>query len=393
MSDAASDSTELTGLWARWRLTLLIAVGILGIGYALYLARAALFPFIISLILADLMYPFVASVESRLPFRERWPNASRVGAVLLTYVGCLVVLILFIAVTVPPLFSQGRDFAQRLPQIYESARNTMEVMSQDLETRFEFTPEIREQINEWVAGAGTSLANAGRGMLLRMLRGASNMLTLLIGLLVVPFVLFYLLRDGERLREGFIGMIPKGGRAHTRSVLGIIHGVVRAYVRAQLLSALIVGSMVFVGMLLLGIPFAATLGLLAGMFGLIPIIGPILGAVPGVLVSLATAPDQIIWVVGVYVVVQIIENNLLSPRIHGNAVRLHPVLIMAILVIASQVMGLWGVLIGVPLTAMLRDVFVYFHREWSRRDEGQTPAAQREESQSMPEHSRAEAET
>lgn len=372
---------EASALWVRWRLPLLIAVAALGILYALYLARSALFPFIVSLIVADLLFPFIRSVESRLPFRERHPNAARIGTVLVIYVLFVAGVAAVVAVTIPPLVTQGRQFASEIPQIYESARNTLEVMSQDLEKRLGVTDEVREQVDGWLSSAGSALASAARGMLARILRGASNVLTLLIGLLVVPFVLFYLLRDGERLREGFIRIIPHEGRKHTRNVLGIVHRVVRAYVRAQLLSAFIVGTMVFVGLTLLGVPFAATLGLLAGIFGLIPIIGPIIGAVPGVLVSLAVNPDRVVWVIVVYTAVQLIENNLLSPRIHGSAVRLHPVLIMAILVIASQLMGLWGVLIGVPLTAVLRDVFVYFHREWSaNQGEGGEVAAPKEES-------------
>ncbi len=354
-----------SALWVRWRLSLLIAAATLGILYALYLARSALFPFIISLIVADLLFPFVKRVENRIPFRERHPNIARILTVLVIYALFVAVMTAVLWVTIPPLVTQGRQFAEQIPQIYESARNALEVMSQDLETRFSLTEDVRNQVDMWVSQTGTALANAARGMLGRILSGASNILTLLVGLLVVPFVLFYLLRDGERLRDGFIRMVPPPGREHAGNVLGIVHSVVRSYVRAQLTSAVIVGTLVWAGMALLGVPFALTLGLLAGIFGLIPIIGPILGAVPGVLVALSNDPGQIIWVIVAYTAVQLIENNLLSPRIHGKAVRLHPVLIMAILVIASQLMGIWGVLIGVPLTAVMRDVFVYFHECWS----------------------------
>ena len=134
--------------------------------------------------------------------------------------------------------------------------------------------------------------------------------------------------------------------------------------RAQLLSATIVGGLVFVGLSILGIKFAAILGLVACLFGLIPIIGPVLGAVPGLLVALASSPDRIIWVVLVYVTVQLVENNLISPRIQGRALRLNPAFIMIILVVSSEVAGLWGVIVGVPLVAAARDVFVYFYNEW-----------------------------
>ena len=141
----------------------------------------------------------------------------------------------------------------------------------------------------------------------------------------------------------------------------------------QLMSATVVGVLVFIGLSILGIKFAAILGLVAGLFGLIPIIGPLLGAVPGLLVTLASSPNETIWVALVYVVVQLIENNVVTPRIQSNAVRLNPAMIMVTLVVASEVSGLWGVIVAVPLVAATRDVFVYFYEQW---DTGKSEAPQ-----------------
>ena len=208
------------------------------------------------------------------------------------------------------------------------------------------------------------LANAARGIVLRTVSGVSNAVTLVIGLAIVPFFLFYILKDREDVVGGVYPMMSQRGRTHTRNVLFMVNSVIGSYVRAQLLSATIVGVMVFIGLSILGIKFAAILGLVAGLFGLIPIIGPLLGAVPGLLVTLASSPSQVIWVALVYVIVQLIENNAISPRIQGSAVRLNPALIMATLVVASEIAGLWGVIVGVPLVAAARDVFVYFYKEW-----------------------------
>ncbi|MCH7554331.1 MAG: AI-2E family transporter, partial [Chloroflexi bacterium] len=110
--------------------------------------------------------------------------------------------------------------------------------------------------------------------------------------------------------------------------------------------------------------FAALLGLIAGVFELIPIIGPLLGAIPGVLVALATSPADVPWVILLYAGVQLVENAFLVPRIQGRAVDIHPAIIMLLLVISSEVAGLWGVIVAVPLAAVARDVFLYFLREW-----------------------------
>ena len=165
----------------------------------------------------------------------------------------------------------------------------------------------------------------------------------------------------------------------------MVNQVVGSYVRAQLLSATIVGLLVFVGLSIFGIEFAATLGLVAGLFGLIPIIGPLLGAVPGLLVTLASSPQQIIWVALVYVAVQLIENNLIAPRIQGSAVRLNPAIIMATLVLASEIAGLWGVIVAVPLVAAARDVFLYFYNEWGADAVGEPPAPETGPEPSEPE--------
>ena len=143
--------------------------------------------------------------------------------------------------------------------------------------------------------------------------------------------------------------------------------VIGSYVRAQLISATIVGVFVFIGLFLLDVSFALTLGLLAGVLGLIPIIGAFIGAVPGLLVVLATDPGKLVWVALLYIVVQFVESNIISPRIQGRALRLHPIIIMITLIIASDIAGLWGVLVGVPLVAAARDVFAYFYFEWSNR--------------------------
>ena len=103
---------------------------------------------------------------------------------------------------------------------------------------------------------------------------------------------------------------------------------------------------------------------------LIPIIGPLLGAIPGVLVALATLPGDLLWVVLLYTGVQLVENVVLVPRIQGRAVDIHPAIIMLLLVISSEVAGLWGVIVAVPLAAVPRDVFLYFLHEWSEEPVG-----------------------
>ena len=167
-------------------------------------------------------------------------------------------------------------------------------------------------------------------------------------------------------------VLPEGASRHTLNVLTLIHGVIGSYIRAQVISASIIGIFVSLGLLILGINYAPTLGMLAGVLGLIPIVGAYIGAVPGLLVALATDPAKLPWVALVYIIVQLIESNVIAPRVQGSALRLHPIFIMATLIVASEIAGLWGVLVGVPLVAVARDIFAYFYYEWSDRDRPST---------------------
>ena len=185
-----------------------------------------------------------------------------------------------------------------------------------------------------------------------------------IGLLVVPILLFYLLKDKDELLDGVYSPLSSSAKKHTRNVLRILHSAIGSYVRAQLISVSVVGIMVYAGLTVLGIEFALILALLAAVTAIIPIVGAIIGAVPGLLMALASDPDKVLWVLLVYVVTQFIESNVVTPRLQANAVRLHPVVIMAIIVIAAELSGVWGMIVGVPLTAAARDVFVYFQQQW-----------------------------
>ncbi len=361
-TESAQQSTSQQA-WVKWRRPGLVVVAMVVVLCLLYVARGALFPFIISIVLAQLLYPSVVFLEDRMPGRRRSPEAARIISILLIYLAFVGIVAGILYLTIPPLFHEAQELARTLPDLYERSRITVESWSQEITERI--PAELRARIEESVAGGGDVMADAALGILERVASGVSNTITLVIGLAVVPFFLFYLLKDREQVVGGLYTMLPPTGRRHTRNVVVILNAVVGSYVRAQLLSATIVGVMVFVGLTILGIEFAAVLGLAAGLFGLIPIIGPVLGAVPGLLVALASSPEKIIWVALVYLAVQLIENNLIAPRVQGSAVRLNPAIIMATLVLASEVAGLWGVIVAVPLVAATRDVFVYFYNEWS----------------------------
>ena len=118
-------------------------------------------------------------------------------------------------------------------------------------------------------------------------------------------------------------------------------------------------------MLIIGVPFAVLLGIVAGLTELVPIIGPWIGGAVGVLVTLATEPDKVLWVILLYLIVQLLENTLLVPRIQADTLNMHPIVVILVITVGSQYFGLWGVILGPPLVALAKDVIIYLVKQWN----------------------------
>ena len=137
--------------------------------------------------------------------------------------------------------------------------------------------------------------------------------------------------------------------------------ILSAYVRGQLLLCLFIGVMATLGLVVLGVQAPVALGLIAGILEVLPFIGPILGLVPAVIVATIQEPILGLWTLLLFIGIQQIENIFLVPRISGKAVELHPALIMVVLVVGNEAAGLLGMLVAVPLAAIVRDLFRYLY--------------------------------
>ena len=304
---------------ARRNRLILVAGGLILVVGLLVLARGALFPFILSGALAYLLFPVVKALESLMPWRKRWPNLSRVVSILLIYVAAIAVLAGALAIIIPPTFRQAVEFVDEVPDLLGRARTTVEGWNEQYSSR---VPEdVREVIEDKLNSASSVLISAARSVVGKTATTVTNAVTTIIGLAIVPFMIFYLLKDRETAVEGFYSVMPPDVQRHARNVVSITNQVFGAYIRAQLTLTVVVGTLVFVGLFLLGIRFSAVLGVIAGVTELVPVIGPLLGAIPGILVTLATSPNDLVPVLLLYVGIQLVENALLVPAHPGPGSR------------------------------------------------------------------------
>ena len=203
-------------------------------------------------------------------------------------------------------------------------------------------------VEQNLAEIAQAVLGAVQDNLVGVLRSVFSSISFLIGLVIIPFWLFYILQDESQVKEGIMEALHPELRADVQSLATLVDEVLSAYIRGQLLLCLFVGVLATIAMLIIGVPFAPVLGLIAGIFEVLPNIGPYLGAIPAILVALATNPVSAIWVAVAFFVIQLIENLVLVPRISGSSVKLHPAMVMMVLVIGGQLAGFWGMLIAVP---------------------------------------------
>ena len=343
-----------------------LVLGALVIAVLLYQLRSALLPFVVGGALAYILDPFVTWLERRIPWMSSRPELKRVLIIALIFIISAIVAIVALVAGVTILIHEIRAFIRELPQLIEASRATIQDVDAQLVARL--PEEVVVLIHDAAQDLGRQIVGAAQVFAVRTYGVISQTMSLLLGLAMVPLILFYILKDRGKIIEGMLNTLSPQPREHTRNVLSLLNGVFSSYIRGQLILGVMVGTMVFFGLWFLGVPFAPVLGLVAGITELIPVIGPWLGAIPGLLVVLATAPEKFVWVALLYLGVQLLENSLLVPRIQSESLNLHPVMVLAALIVGSEVAGLWGMILGPPLAAASREVLLYFLGVW--RSEG-----------------------
>ncbi len=351
----------------RWRLALWLGM-LATVLLVAWSARSALLPFAIGAVLAYALSPVVDWIARWLPPRGESGETVRRGvAVLLIYIAFFGTVGFAGVLIVPVAIDQANDFIEQLPEFVEAARLQISLWIEDMRERL--PNEVQEQIEQASTDLAGIVANAAVVALQRTFSVITGSFGMLFGFAIVPFWMFYTMRDRPLMERGLMRAVPVSFRDDVRYIARMADHVVSRYIRGQLLLGLVVGAAVGVALTLMGIELSIVLGVWAGITELIPIIGPWLGAAAGLLIVAATDPGMLIWVGLVYFVVQQLENNLLVPRIQGQAVDLHPAAVIVLLVIAGALWGLFGMLIVVPAAAIVREIFWYL----DRRFRGETP--------------------
>jgi len=340
----------------HWRLISFI-LGIIIIFWLLYALRSAILPFVLGLAFAYLLMPVISWVEKRLPRQGKWLQTKRVSLIILTFIIILGVVGFFSYFIVTAVINAFLVLVENAPQYISAGLRTLQDWAEVF--RQQFPPEMQQQIDQLILDAGTAVGNAIRGVFARGISFIPTTLSLAFGFFSLPIFLFYIMKDAEKLKSGFYSAFSPWVAEHTRNIISIIERVLGRYIRAQLLLGFFVAYLCLVGLLILRIDFAPALAAFAGVTELIPILGPWIGGAAAVIVTLAVAPGKAIWVALLFLIVQLVENSLLVPRIQGGYLRIHPALLVVLLVLGAYIAGFWGIILAAPLTATIVEIYKY----------------------------------
>jgi predicted PurR-regulated permease PerM len=295
----------------------------------------------VSLFLGYLLDPLVDALE-------RWRIPRSLG-ILLLLVPLFGAIALVLALVLPPLLQQIRHLMETLPDLLEGAGTAI----QALLVRFRLT-----DLAERSAGELPGLLDRGKDLLRGMLAGVLGMTrkagSFLAALLLIPFLTFYFLGDYDLVRARAEELIPRKYHPWFAALSSEMDRLVGRWLRGILVVALAVGLLSGIGLFVLGVPYSLALGVMAGLLNLIPVVGFWISFLAAVLVGVATGGwITAVQVAGLYLLITGIESQILSPRIVGKAVGLHPVVVLLALVFFADLMGILGALMAVPLALLV----------------------------------------
>ena len=304
-------------------------------------------PVILSGLLFYLLNPLVDLMEKY--------KINRVLAISIIFVVIAILLIWGLAVAIPNLQHQVVTFAQNVPSYLKDADKVIN----DLVTK-RLPDDFRPQLEQVLANFSSQATSWASDISSRAVNWLSAIISatsqVIVALIIMPFMLFYLLRDGKGLRDHITQFLPTKFREPVGKILTDVNQQLSNYVRGQITVAVIVAIMFIIFFKIIGLRYAVTLGISAGVLNLVPYLGSFLAMIPALVLGLIAGPVMLLKVIIVFIVEQTIEGRFVSPLILGSQLNIHPITILFVLLTSGSMFGIWGVLLGIPIYASAKVV-------------------------------------
>ncbi len=336
----------------RFKILSVLAI-LIGCGVILFAVDNLLVSFILAFVTNYLLSPIVDFLE-----RKRVPRQT---AILIPFIATGALIAFGIYMIVPRVNQQIELLGSQLPKYQADLMNLVSGTEQRFKVFFKlYNINFSQAINDWIIRKSHVVSDVLPSVV-------SGSLTVLI---LTPFFAYFMLQDGRRLTRTLMSLVPNSLFEIALDLQHQLNDQMGGFIRARFLEAAIVGIVVWVGLRVTGFPYAALLALFAGLTNLIPYLGPLIGAVPAILIALisedgmiaSTMSLNLIIITSIYFFAQLVDIVFIIPFVVAKIVNLHPVTVVIVIIIGSQVMGILGMMISIPIASAIKLVFQTFYR-------------------------------
>lgn len=315
--------------------------------------KAVLAPFLVAMIISYVLNPIVCMLSDR--------KVPRSIAVLLIYAVFLTCLAVILINMIPMLIRQLEELNEHLPEFTMHAQSLMTNLDSKL-----LPPGIRTGMNSWFFHMETRLADGISGFM----DNIGTTINMLFNVFIIPFLIFYILKDFEVFQRTAVSYLPRSRRKAIVTLIKEIDTALGNYVRGQFLVCLIIGVFAYIGYMVIGMPYALLFASIVAIFNIVPYLGPFLGAAPALLMASTISWKMVLLVATVNLICQLLESNVISPQVVGRKLHLHPLLIIFALLVGGQVAGTVGLILAVPVFAVMKVLLQHFFAYYVRRKSG-----------------------
>lgn len=312
---------------------------------------------VLPVILATIVFYLLRPV---LKLLMKW-KIPKIWGIIIIYVLVIGLITLVVTLVVPFLKEQFMNLFGEFPQYFmefvghvqnflQNSKFTSALDKYDIDLTQTIT-DAGNDLTDYVKDAAGSL---GSGLASSITGFVTTLTGIVLALVTVPFILFYLLKDGEKLPKAFLKLIPPAARKDTQHILTDADHQISSYIQGQLIVSFCIGVMVTIGFLIIGLDYAIPLGFIAMITSVVPYLGPIIAITPAAIIAIVTAPFMILKLAIVWTIVQLIEGKFISPQVMGKSLHVHPITIIFVLLTAGSLFGVPGVILGIPGYAVLK---------------------------------------
>lgn len=297
-------------------------------------------------------------------FLER-KNVKRIYSILLLYIVIIGLITISIVSVIPLLREQIMSLVDNFPRYVHIVEDQIKQLIGS-----QFFNQVQQTLNINLTDFASKLSDQATTILNSTFTGVGTFIgavtEVVISIVTVPFILFYLLKDGKKLPLFILKFVPVRLREQTYEMMSEMNHRLSSYIRGQIIVSFCIGCLLFIGYMIIGLEYASLLALVAACTSIVPYLGPTIAITPAIIIALVTSPFMLVKLIIVWTVVQLFEGKFISPQIMGKNLHIHPVTIIFVLLTAAKLFGVIGVILAIPGYAVIKVVVTHLF-EWFKQ--------------------------